>query len=59
MDTIQIQHALQDVNSFLGAYASDLLPLSIVQVVTGYLVSLLGFRLKGILSGCHHALPTP
>ena len=28
-------------------------------VVTGWLASLLGFRLEGILSGCHHALPTP
>ena len=34
MDTLQIQHALQDVNSFLGVYASDLLPLSIVQTGT-------------------------
>jgi len=34
MDTLQIQHALQDVNSFLGVYASDLLPLSIVQAGT-------------------------
>ena len=34
MDTVQIQHALQDVNSFLGVYASDLLPLSIVQTGT-------------------------
>jgi len=34
MDTIQIQHALQDLNSFLGAYASDLLPLSIAQTGT-------------------------
>ena len=34
MGTIQIQHALQDVNSFLGVYASDLLPLSIVQTGT-------------------------
>jgi len=34
MDTVQIQHALQDVNSFLGVYASDLLPRSIVQTGT-------------------------
>jgi len=34
MDTLQIQHALHDVNSFLGVYASDLLPLSIVQTGT-------------------------
>ena len=34
MDTVQIQHALQDVNSFLGVYASDLLPLSIAQTGT-------------------------
>ena len=34
MDTVQIQHALQGVNSFLGVYASDLLPLSIVQTST-------------------------
>jgi len=34
MDTVQIQHALQDVNSFLGVYASDLLPVSIVQTGT-------------------------
>jgi len=34
MDTVQIQHALQNVNSFLGVYASDLLPLSIVQTGT-------------------------
>ena len=34
MDTLQIQHALQGVNSFLGVYASDLLPLSIVQTGT-------------------------
>jgi len=34
MDTLQIQHALQDVNSFLGVYASDLLPLSIAQTGT-------------------------
>ena len=31
MDTIQIQHALQDVNSLLGVYASELLPRLIVQ----------------------------
>ena len=31
MDTIQIQHALQGLHSFLGVYASDLLPLSIAQ----------------------------
>jgi len=31
MDTIQIQHAIQGLNSFLGVYASDLLPLSIAQ----------------------------
>jgi len=34
MDSVQIQHALQDVNSFLGVYASDLLPFSIVQAGT-------------------------
>jgi len=34
MDTVQIQHALQDVNSILGVYASDLVPLSIVQTGT-------------------------
>ena len=34
MDTVQVQHALQDVNSFLWVYASDLLPLSIVQTGT-------------------------
>jgi len=34
IDTLQIQHALQNVNSFLGVYASDLLPLSIVQTGT-------------------------
>jgi len=34
MDTVQIQHALQNVNSFLGGYASDLLPRSIVQTGT-------------------------
>jgi len=34
MDTVQIQHALQDVNSFLGVYASDLLPRSIGQTGT-------------------------
>ena len=34
MDTIQIQHALQGLNSFLGVYASDLLPLSIAQTGT-------------------------
>jgi len=34
MYTLQIQHALQDVNSFLGVYASDLLPLSIVHTGT-------------------------
>jgi len=34
MDTVQIQNALQDVNSFLGVYASDLLPRSIVQTGT-------------------------
>jgi len=34
MDTVQIQHDLQDGNSFLGVYASDLLPLSIVETGT-------------------------
>jgi len=34
MNTIQIQHALQGLNSFLGVYASDLLPLSIARTVT-------------------------
>jgi len=34
MDTVQIQHALKEVNSFLGVYASDPLPLSIVQTGT-------------------------
>jgi len=34
MDTLQIQHALQNVNSFLGVHASDILPLSIVQTGT-------------------------
>jgi len=34
MGTVQIQQALQDVNSFLGVYALDLLPLSIVQTGT-------------------------
>jgi len=34
MDTVQIQHGLQDVNSFLGVYASDLLPLSFVHTGT-------------------------
>ena len=34
MDTVQIQHALQDVNPFLVVYASDLLPRSIVQTGT-------------------------
>ena len=34
MDTVQIQHALQGVNSFLGVYVSDLLPRSIVQTGT-------------------------
>ena len=34
MDTVQIQHALQGVNSFLGVCASDFLPLSIVQTGT-------------------------
>jgi hypothetical protein len=34
MDTIQIQHTLQDVPSFLGVYASDLLPCSIVRTGT-------------------------
>jgi len=34
MDTVQIQHALQGVNSFLGVYASDLLPLSIAHTGT-------------------------
>jgi hypothetical protein len=34
IDTVQIPHALQDVNSFLGVYASDLLPRSIVQTGT-------------------------
>ena len=34
MDSIQFQHALQGLNSFLGVYASDLLPLSIAQTGT-------------------------
>jgi len=34
MDTIQIQHALQGLNSFLRVYASDLLTLSIAQTGT-------------------------
>jgi hypothetical protein len=34
MDTIHIQHTLQDVTSFLGVYASDLLPCSIVRTST-------------------------
>ena len=34
MDTLKIEHALQDVNSFLGVYASDLLQLSIAQTGT-------------------------
>ena len=34
MDTVQIRHALQDVNSFLVVYVSDLLPRSIVQTGT-------------------------
>jgi len=34
MDTIQIQHALWGLNSFLGVYASDLIPLSIAQTGT-------------------------
>lgn len=34
MDTVQIQNTLQDVNSFFGVYASDLLPPSIVQTGT-------------------------
>jgi len=34
MDIVQIQHALQDINSFLGVYASDLLPFSIVHTGT-------------------------
>jgi len=34
MDTIQIQHALQGLNSFVEVYASDLLPLSIAQTGT-------------------------
>jgi len=34
MDTIQIQHAVQVLNSFLGVYASHLLPLSIAQTGT-------------------------
>jgi len=34
MDTVHIQIALQNVNSFLRAYASDLLPRSIVQTGT-------------------------
>ena len=37
MNTLQIQQVLQDVNSFLGVYASDLLPLSIVQTGTSLL----------------------
>jgi len=31
MDAIQIKHALKGINSVLVVYASDLLPLSIVQ----------------------------
>ena len=34
MDTVQIQHTLQGVDSFLGVYASDLLPCSIKQTGT-------------------------
>jgi hypothetical protein len=34
MDTVQILYALQDVPSFLGVYASDLLPRSIVHTGT-------------------------
>jgi len=34
MDTLQIQLTIQDVNSFLGVYASDLLPLLTVQTGT-------------------------
>jgi len=34
MDTIQIQHALQGLNTFLGVYTSDLLPLSIAHTGT-------------------------
>jgi len=34
MDTLQIQHGLQDVNSFLGVYTSDFLPISIVRTGT-------------------------
>jgi hypothetical protein len=34
MDIVQIEHALQDVPSFLGVYASDLLPRSIVRTGT-------------------------
>ena len=34
MDTVQIQHALQGLNSFLGVCASDLLPLSIAHTDT-------------------------
>jgi len=34
MDTVQVQHDLQGVNSFRGVYASNFLPLSIVQTGT-------------------------
>ena len=34
MDTVLFQHGVQDVNYFLGVYASDLLPSSIVQTGT-------------------------
>jgi len=34
MDAIHIEHALQGLHSFLGIYASDLLPLSIAQTGT-------------------------
>jgi len=34
MDTVQIQNALEGLNSFLGVYASDLLPLSIAHTGT-------------------------
>jgi len=34
INTVQIQHAVQDVNSFLGVYSSDILPRSIVQTGT-------------------------
>jgi len=34
MDTTQIQHGLQGLNSFRGVYASDLLPLPIAEIGT-------------------------